>query len=238
MRPVTLQTLSDRSRSVAVLFLLAVSAAFGQQAPPADDSDKPAGHVLWVIPNFRTTPEMGAGYKPITVKEKFKIAQQDTFDRGTFALAAVFAAGGQLQNTERSFGQGVKGYAHYWATEYADYAMGNYMTEAIFPSLLHQDPRYFRRGHGSGFSRLGSAVGQIFWTRSDSGRHMFNFSEFAGNSTAVAISMSYYPGSRTAGDAATQLGTQVAVDMAANIVKEFWPSRSRKSSKPSADAAK
>jgi hypothetical protein len=50
--------------------------------------------------------------------------------------------------------------------------------------------------------------------------------------------MAYYPGSRTAGDAVTQLGTQIAVDMAANLVKEFWPSGEHKSSKHSADAAK
>jgi len=40
------------------------------------------------------------------------------------------------------------------ATSFADFAIGDYMTEAIYPSLLHQDPRYFRRGTGTGWSRL------------------------------------------------------------------------------------
>ena len=52
---------------------------------------------------------------------------------------------------------------------------------------------------------------------------MFNFSEIGGNSAAVAISQAYYPESRTAGNAVSKLGIQVGVDMASNVVKEFYP---------------
>ena len=62
---------------------------FGQQDP--DEAEQTAAkHVLWIIPNFRTALE-SKEYKPIATKEKFRIAAQDTFDRGTFALAAAFA---------------------------------------------------------------------------------------------------------------------------------------------------
>jgi hypothetical protein len=204
---------------------------FGQQ--DVDDGvPKPGGHVLWIIPNFATSPELPE-YKPLTPREKFRVAALDTFDRGTIALAAVFAGESQFSRSDPSFGGGVQANAHYWATAYSDLAVGNYMTEAIFPTFLHQDPRYFRRGSGSGWSRLGSAVGQIFWTHTDSGGRQFNYSEIAGNSAAVAISMAYYPGQRNASNAAEQLGTQVAVDMAVNIAKEFWPSRERRASRKS-----
>jgi len=66
-------------------------------------------------------------------------------------------------------------------------------------------------------------MGQIFWTHTDSGGTQFNFSEVIGNSTAVAISNAYYSDNRTASDAISKLGTQLGVDMAANILKEFWP---------------
>jgi hypothetical protein len=84
-------------------------------------------------------------------------------------------------------------------------------------------PRYFRRGYGTGASRLGYAVGQIFWTHNDSGKSGFNFSEIVGNSTAVAISQSYYPDNRDARDAGVRLASQIGVDAAANVLKEFWP---------------
>jgi hypothetical protein len=102
------------------------------------------------------------------------------------------------------------------------------MTEGVFPVLLHQDPRYFRKGQGSGWSRLGYASGQIFWTHTDSGGTEFNYSEIVGNSAAVAISNSYYADNRTAHDAADKLGVQIGVDMASNILKEFWPDLQRK----------
>lgn len=66
-------------------------------------------------------------------------------------------------------------------------------------------------------------MGQIFWTHTDSGGHMFNFSEVAGNATMVAISQSYYPDHRDAGSAGTSLAIQIGDDMASNVLKEFYP---------------
>lgn len=199
------------------------SGASNSQEP----EDQPPKRLLWVIPNFRTAPTLEE-YKPIPAKEKFKLAAEDSFDRGTVALAAVFAGEAQFSNADRSFGQGVAGYSRYFGTAYADFVIGNYMTEGIFPAILHQDPRYFRKGTGSGWSRLGYAVGQIFWTHKDSGGTQFNFSEIVGNSTAAAISEAYYPDNRTAVNAVSMLGAQIAVDTACNILKEFWPDIERK----------
>jgi hypothetical protein len=188
--------------------------------------------IFWIIPNYRTTLSLNP-YKPLTPEEKFKIASEDSFDRGTVALAVLFAGESQLTNSTPAFGQGVTGYARYLGTSYADFVIGDMMTEAIYPVMLHQDPRYFRRGTGTVWSRLGSAAAQIFWTRTDSSRMQFNFSEIVGNSTAVAISTAYYPNNRTAGDAVSKLGVQLGVDMAANILKEIWPDINRKFSRKS-----
>ncbi|MDE3194966.1 MAG: hypothetical protein KGN84_01380 [Acidobacteriota bacterium] len=195
---------------------------FGQQNTAAAGNGQPSKHILGIIPNFRTTPILKE-YKPLSTKQKFTIATQDSFDRGTVALATFFAGEGQLIGKNPSFGQGAEGYAHRWATTYADYLVGNFMTEAIFPSLLHQDPRYFRRGAGSPWSRLGYAVSQVVWTRGDSGKGQVNFSEILGNSTAAAISTSYYPDGRNASGAASSLAVQLGIDAASNILKEFWP---------------
>ena len=186
--------------------------------------------ILGIFPNNRTSPNL-KNYRPLSPSEKFGIARQDSFDRGTVFLAAAFAAEAQLTNANPSFGQGVKGYTHYFGTAYGDLVIGNYMSEAIYPTLLHQDPRYFRRGIGSTWSRLRYCAGQIFWTHTDSDRTQFNYSEILGNSTAVALSTAYYPNNRNITDATTKLGTQVGVDMASNILKEFWPDLSRKFSR-------
>jgi hypothetical protein len=220
----------------AAATLLAIS-AFGQTTAPEtdhkDDSAKPIENekrLFGIIPNYRTYPAL-AHYEPISTKEKFKLARDDSFDRGTVVLAALFAGEGQLTNSNPSFGQGAAGYGRYFGTAYADYVIGDFMTEAIYPTILHQDPRYFRRGTGSGWSRLGYAMGQIFWTHTDSGGMQFNYSEIVGNSTAVAISTAYYPEGRDVGSATSKLGTQIGVDMAGNILKEFWPDLRRKFSR-------
>lgn len=158
------------------------------------------------------------------------------------ALGAISAAIGQISNSDPSFGQGVKGYGHRFITSYADYVVGNYMTEAIYPTILHQDPRYFRKGSGGGGNRFLYAVGQIVLTHNDSGKKQFNFSEILGNSTAVAISTSWHPDNRDASSAIVQLGTQLGLDAMSNVMKEFWPeisnklSRKKKSSLISAPA--
>jgi hypothetical protein len=218
--------------------LALVPVAFCQQ-PPQEDRDRvveanpPApdhSRILGIIPNYRTFPSL-KDYKPLKSKEKFKIATDDAFDRGTFVMAAAFAGEAQLTNATPSFGQGVAGYCRYFGTAFADFAIGDYMTEAIYPTLLHQDPRYFRRGTGSGLSRLGYAVKQIIWTHTDSGGTQFNYSEIAGNATAVAISNAYYPDNRNASQAVSKLAVQIGVDTVGNILKEFWPDLSRKLSR-------
>jgi len=224
-----MDTLSRVTRALTVcsLTLLGCATLLGQQQPPGGTSDK---RILGIIPNYRTYPTL-LDYQPISTREKFAIATQDAFDRGTFVLAALFGGYSQLTDANRSFGQGVEGYAHYFVTSFADWSIGDYMTEAVFPVLLHQDPRYFRRGSGSGPGRFLYAMSQIFWTRTDSGGHMFNFSEIGGNAAASAISQAYYPENRTAAEAGSKLAIQVGMDMASNVLKEFWPDLHRKLSR-------
>ena len=197
------------------------------QSNENNDPPRESKRILGIVPNYRTSPSLQS-YEPLTPGEKFKIATEDSFDRGTVALAVLFGGEGQLTNSNRSFGQGAAGFGRYFGASYGDFVIGDYMTEAVFPTLLHQDPRYFRHGTGSGWSRLRYAMGQVFWTHRDSRRMQFNYSEVIGNSTAVAISNAYYANNRTASDAISRLGMQLGVDMAANILKEFWPDLERK----------
>ena len=211
--------------SFALVSMACIS--FAQQVSIDPTQEPEAKRLLGIVPNYRTSPSL-TNYEPLKVSEKFKVASEDAFDRGTVVLAAMFGAEAQLTNQNRAFGQGGAGFGRYFGSAYGDLVIGDYMTEAVFPTLLHQDPRYFRRGTGSGWSRLGYAMGQIFWTHTDSGGTQFNYSEIAGNSVAVAISNGYYADNRTAGDAVSKLGMQIGVDMAANVLKEFWPDLERK----------
>jgi hypothetical protein len=185
--------------------------------------EPPGGkRVFGVLPNYRTAASSEI-YTPITTKQKFTIASKDSFDYPLVLLAAGLAGLGQLTDQNPSFHQGLEGYAHRLWTGYVDQALGNMMTEGLFPAMLHEDPRYFRKGTGPKWSRAGYAVSRIFVTRTDSGGTRFNYSEWVGNATAVAISNIYYPDNRTALDNATKLVEQCGIDAASQVLKEFWP---------------
>ena len=200
--------------------------ASGQQAPPAEQTHSPDKRIFGVLPNYRTAESTDV--EPLTAKQKFRIAYKDSFDWPVFLLSGAFAGLSHVEDENPSFGQGLKGYARRYPAAYGDQMIGNIMTEGLFPSLLHEDLRYFRRAKGSVLSRTGYAMSRILVTRTDSGHQRFNFSEVIGNSVGVAISNAYYPDTRNAADNIQKLGMQLATDLTSNILKEFWPDVKRK----------
>jgi len=201
------------------------AASVGPQPPPQPGT--PDKRIFGVLPNYRTA-ESSADVEPLTTKQKFTIASKDSFDWPSYVLAGGLAGLSQLENSEASFGQGMKGYAKRYAGGVGDQIIGNMMTEAIFPTWLHEDPRYFRKGTGSAKSRLGYAIGRVFVTRTDDGGSRFNFSEWGGNATAVAISNAYYRDNRNWQDNTEKLVTSVGIDLFSDVLKEFWPDFKRK----------
>lgn len=179
-------------------------------------------HILWVIPNYRED-ENGGKFAPLTPKQKLKLAFDDSFDPTAFLVAGVFAADSMAQK-QYAFGQGAQGFAKYYGGAFADQAIGNMMSEALFPMALHQDPRYFQKGTGGFWKRTGYALSREVITRGDDGQNHFNTSELAGNAVAAGISNLYYPAAdRSLGNTANKWSQQIALDAAFDIMKEFWP---------------
>jgi len=87
----------------------------------------------------------------------------------------------QASNTYSGYGQGAAGYSKRFAAKFADGRSSDFLTHAVFPALLHQDPRYYYQGSGSVKSRLMHAVSSAFVTRSDSGRTVPNYSYVLGD---------------------------------------------------------
>jgi hypothetical protein len=216
--------------------LLCVVAGFAQNDPGGSPTTPVAPvtpvedkRIFGVVPNNRTT-ESSIPFTPITSAYKMTIAAKDSFDWPVYVTAAAFAGLYQLDDQNPNYGQGVKGYAKRLGASLADQTMGNMMTEGVMPSLLHEDPRYFRlgAGKGSGWYRAAYAVSKIFVTKTDAGTNRFNFSEWLGNATAVAISNAYYSESRNVPDNVEKLVVQCATDAFSNVLKEFWPDVKRK----------
>lgn len=179
-------------------------------------------YVFGVLPNYRTA-EMDRVGRALTPKQKLAIAAKDSFAYPLVLLGAAYAGLYQLENNHPEFGQGLQGYAKRFGTSYSDQAVGNFMTEGFFPILLKQDPRYFRMAHGTKGQRTWYALTRIVVTRTDSGQKTLNYSELAGNATAAAISLSYYPDNRNVPDYLQNWGIQLGTDAVSQVLKEFWP---------------
>jgi len=197
------------------------------QNPPSANGasgEKQDKRVFGVFPNYRTT-DGNVPFQEISSRQKLAIGLKDSFDWPVYPVGGAFALLYQLENQNPSFGQGMKGYARRYGTALGDQIIGNMMTESIMPSLLHQDPRYFRIGRSRGgvLHRAGYAASRIFVSRTDSGGQQFNFSEWLGNGAAVAISNAYYPDTRTVSDNIQRLGIACATDAFSQVMKEFWP---------------
>jgi hypothetical protein len=177
--------------------------------------------------------ENGAHVPPLTAKQKFKVVARGSFDYIQLPWYGALAGISQAENSEPGYGQGAEGYGKRFGSAFADGTIENFMTGAVLPSLLHQDPRFFQSSEGGFAHRAGYAVSRIFITRTDSGKKQFNFSEIFGSAIAAGISTySYHPrADKTVDNALSVWGSEVGYDTITIVIKEFWPDIRRKLSK-------
>ncbi len=147
-----------------------------------------------IIPNFNVALN-GQGV-PLTPKQKLDLSFHTIIDPYTFAIAFLFGGGyGELVDDHTGYGHGPAGFFKRTGASYADNVDGNFIGNALLPILLHQDPRYFRKGTGSIKSRIIYSALSSFICRGDNGKRQFNTSNVLGNFISGAISNLYYPAS-------------------------------------------
>jgi hypothetical protein len=197
------------------------------------DKNKNSGtsndRLFYTLPNFLSL-ENGANVPPLTTAQKYKVVARGSFDYIQIPWYGFLAAISQAEDSEPGFGQGWGAYGKRFGTAFADGTIENFMTGAVLPSLLHEDPRFFQLGHGSFTHRAFYAVSRNFVTRTDSGGSQFNYSEIVGGGMAAFISTySYHPSAdKTVSNAVSVWGTQLGYDTITIVVKEFWPDIHRK----------
>jgi hypothetical protein len=149
--------------------------------------------VLGAIPNFYVSYSRDP--EPLSSRQKYRLAWRTSIDPISIAISAGIAGVEQSQNAFSGYGQGAGGYAKRFGAVYADGFVGTFLADAVFPSVFHQDPRYFYRGTGSIRSRALHAVASVIICKGDNGRWQPNYSNVLGNLAAAGISNLYYPAS-------------------------------------------
>ncbi|MGA3131201.1 MAG: hypothetical protein ABSD59_10395 [Terracidiphilus sp.] len=188
--------------------------------------------VAGIVPSFNVS-YLGDQTVSLSSAEKFKLQLHAAVDPYTFSLAFIVAGLAEAEGSSGNdgFGWGPGGYFKRMAAEYGDNVIGNTLGNAVLPSILHQDPRYYRLGHGSITHRVLYSFATTFICKHDNtGKWEPNYSNVVGNMIAGEISQFYYPN----GDVgkvgqAVDTGFTVTFEGAfGSELQEFWPDISRK----------
>ena len=202
------------------------SSTAGTSSPPESKS-KSSERIFGVVPAYTITDARNA--PALTAGQKFGLFAKGALDPFPIAAYAVQAGISQASDTHAGYGQGLGGYGKRFGAALLDGTSARFFGTYAFPSLLHQDPRYFRKGDGSAWSRVGYSITRGFVTRSDAGKSQPNWSNLAGKFTSAGLSNLYYPAAdRGANLTLTRVTISLSYQTLGNLAIEFWPEIHRK----------
>jgi hypothetical protein len=184
--------------------------------------------VAGIIPSFNVSYRSDAA--SMTAGQKMLLAFRSSTDPFTFGAAFVVAGYHEAEDEDKGFGWGVEGYGKRSGAAYLDAFDGDMIGNGILPAVLHQDPRYFRLGHGSTTHRLLYALAtNVMCKHDNTGKWEPNYSNVTGNIISGAISNLYYPSSNSGIGQTFSNGMIVTAEGGiGSIFQEFWPDVSRK----------
>ena len=180
--------------------------------------------IFGVIPDYQTIDLTGS-VKPLTPKQKWTLALKESVDPFNVLNAAMGAGFSQRGNQTPKYGEGGAAYARRFGAALADFGTQNFFSAGVLATLLHQDPRYYRKGPGSGVARRAIySVSRLVIARQDSGAPAFNASGIGGMMLGIAASNLYYPAVSVRGSVmACRVSTSLSGGIMGNLMSEFWP---------------
>ncbi len=184
--------------------------------------------IAGILPAFNTSYRADAA--PMTAGQKISLAFRSAVDPVTFGSSFLVAGYHELNDDDSGFGWGPEGYFKRSGAAYLDSFNGTMIGNGFLPALLHQDPRYFRLGHGTAMHRTLYALATAVICKGDKSRKWQpNISNVGGNIISGAISNLYYPSSDSGVELTFTNGLIVTAEGGVgSLFQEFWPDISRK----------
>jgi hypothetical protein len=166
---------------------------------------------------------------PMTAHQKTFIAATDVIDPANLATITAGSAFFVATNAHSAYGPGLVGLGRNLGYSFALDGMGEFLGTFLIPSVVHQDPRYYRMPHGSVGRRIVHAVSHTIISRSDYGNPMPNFATLLTYPIGAELANLYIPGLQTNGrSTAIRIGTSLALDPADALLGEFLPDISKR----------
>ena len=174
-------------------------------------------------------PDLAYSDQPLTSGEKFRLAIVNSVSPGTFLGSALGAGIGQAADSPAGYGQGASAYGQRFGASMAKSAGNNLIGRYFLSSVLHDDPRYFVMGDGSLKESFKYALRRVVIVRKDDGTEAFNWPGVIGPLAAAGLANTYMPNAqRTVGYTFENYGWSIAAYAGVNLMKEYWPTITRK----------
>jgi hypothetical protein len=192
-------------------------------------SDAPAAkgdeRIFGVIPNYQTVSNPDAPFKRLTAKEKWDLCWKGSLDPFTGVSALIGTISSQGGNSDPRYGNGTRGFAERYGAAVTDFSTQNLFSGFVLATLLHEDPRYFRKGPKTHLlRRVGYALSMTVVAKSDSGKWGPNLAGVGGMGMGIVFSDLYYPSASVNGSVLwSRVGTSMMGSAIANMMSEFWP---------------
>jgi hypothetical protein len=198
-----------------------------QQVPPAKSREEKHPRLFWILPTYTVADSKST--RPLTARGKWRLFVKDKTDPFTLGWVAFEAGLAQANNDFPGYGQGAAGYGKRFGAGLADETASGFFGTFLFPSVLHQDPRYYRLGAGPFQKRLGHALIRPILTHKDSGGRAFNWSGTLGSIATSGLSNAYYPEeNRGVGATFSRVAMSIPFSMIDELVNEFGPDLEKK----------
>ena len=170
-------------------------------------------------------------WKPLTARQKFDVFVHSTYSPRTFANAAIDEAADRAKGNHlnREYETGARGVGQRYGINLATNETDVFFQRFLFPTVLKQDPRYFRNPDLPFFHRALYAMSRVLITRTDSGGQTFNSSRILSIAASRAVADLYVPGERQGmHPIASCVSFTLLRDAGMNLAHEFWPDVRRK----------
>lgn len=179
-------------------------------------------------------PNLAVDTKPLTTKQKFYLAANNTVSGVNILGTAAGAGISQARETRSGYGQGAEGYFKRWGAGMAYSATSNMLGTFAIASMLHEDPRYFVQNSGEFGQSVKYAVSRVFVCRKDDGSTGTNWAALLGPLGAAGVANTYLPpDSQGVGPTFENYGVSLFIVAGTNILREYWPHINKKLRLPS-----
>ncbi len=163
-------------------------------------------------------------YRPLTSRQKFNHFLRYSYSPYTMVDVLYNAAYAQATGDPYGYGGGMEGYGRRAGAALASTEAGSFFGMYLFPSLLHQDPRYFPMYKGNIIRRGWHAATRVMVTRADDGHNTLNTSGLLGIAFNDALKNAYLPdGKRGAAITFQRMAGSLQGLAAGYMLQEFKP---------------